>query len=83
MISGTTSGVFESMRNAEELSTTTAPAFTATGAKRFDCAPPAENSAMSTPFRLSSVSSCTRDVGAAKFHCFARGSRGGQQAQLG
>src|SRR3954471_20553008 len=47
------------MRKAEELSTTTAPAFTATGAKRFDCAPPAENSAMSTPFRLSSVSSCT------------------------
>ncbi len=59
LISGTTSGVLASMRNADELSTTTAPAFTAAGAKRFDCAPPAENSAMSTPLRLSSVSSCT------------------------
>ena len=47
------------MRKNEELSTTTAPARTAAGAKRFDCAPPAENSAISTPSRLASVSSWT------------------------
>ena len=59
LISGTTSGTSVFMRKADELSTTTAPARTAAGAKRFDCAPPAENSAMSTPSRLASVSSCT------------------------
>ena len=70
------------MRKHEELSTTTAPAFTAAGAKRFDCAPPAENSAMSTPSRLASVSSCTAQVTAAEFHRLARRTRGGQQAQF-
>ena len=48
-----------SMRNAEELSTTTAPCRTAIGANRRDTAPPAENSAMSTPGKLSSFSSST------------------------
>jgi hypothetical protein len=38
---------------------TVAPARTASGAKRFDVPPPAENSAMSTPAKLDSVSSRT------------------------
>src|SRR5215472_1435847 len=59
LISGTTSGIAGSMRNAEELSTTTAPAFAAIGAKRLEMELPAENSAMSTPRKLSSVSSET------------------------
>ena len=57
--SGTTSGTPGSMRNAEELSTTTAPCRTAIGANRRDTAPPAENSAISTPGKLSSFSSST------------------------
>ncbi len=59
LISGTTSGTSAAMRNADELSTTTAPARAAIGAKRFEIAPPAENSAMWTPPKLSSVSSRT------------------------
>ena len=47
------------MRNAEELSTTVAPARTASGAKRFEVLAPAENSATFTPRKLSSVSSRT------------------------
>jgi len=42
LISGTTSGTAGSIRNALDLSTTTAPAFTAWGAYSFDCAEPAE-----------------------------------------
>src|SRR5207244_5315105 len=57
LISGITSGTFGSMRKAEELSTTTAPAFTATGANLREMLPPAENSAMSTPSNERSVSS--------------------------
>ena len=38
---------------------TVAPARTASGAKRFEVPPPAENSAMSTPAKLDSVSSRT------------------------
>ena len=70
------------MRNAEELSTTTAPARTAAGAKRFDCAPPAENSAMSTPSRLCVGELLHRDIAAAEFHRLAGRARRGQQAQL-
>ena len=47
------------MRKADELSTTTAPAFTAAGANFFDMPLPAENSAISTPSKLFSVSSVT------------------------
>ncbi len=57
--SGTTSGTSGRMRNAEELSTTTAPRCAAVGAKRREVAPPAENSAMSMPSSAASVSSCT------------------------
>jgi hypothetical protein len=60
LISGTTSGTPSSMRNAEELSMTTAPAFTAMGAKRLEMPLPAENNAMSTPSKLASVSSSIR-----------------------
>src|SRR2546430_1505841 len=47
------------MRNADELSTTVAPARTAMGAKRFEVLPPAENSARSTPLKLCSFNSRT------------------------
>src|SRR6185437_2643016 len=57
LISGITSGTAGSIRNAEELSTTTAPAFAAAGAKRFAGPLPAENSTMSTPSKEFSVSS--------------------------
>src|SRR5256885_6947649 len=50
------------MRNADELSTTVAPARTAMGAKRFEVAPPAENSAMSTPLKLCSFNSRTASL---------------------
>src|SRR5580658_5127992 len=59
LISGTTNGTLVSMRKAEELSTTVAPARTAIGAKRLEVLPPAEKSARSTPAKLASVSSCT------------------------
>ncbi|MGY3160156.1 hypothetical protein ACVW0V_009296 [Bradyrhizobium elkanii] len=57
LISGITSGTFGSIRNAEELSTTTAPDFTASGANFLEMPLPAENSAMSTPSKARSVSS--------------------------
>src|SRR5688572_32766964 len=47
LISGTTSGTPASMRNADELSTTTVPALTAAGANFFDVPLPAENKPMS------------------------------------
>src|ERR1700733_13863586 len=59
LISGTTSGTPSSIRNADELSTTTAPLATAMGAKRLDVELPAENNPMLTPFRPSSVNSRT------------------------
>src|SRR6185437_3702349 len=59
LISGTTSGTVASMRKADELSTTTAPCSTASGAKRLEVLPPAEKSATSTPRKLSSVNSRT------------------------
>jgi hypothetical protein len=45
----TTSGTSGSMRHAEELSTTVAPAAANRGAYSRDAPAPAENSAMSTP----------------------------------
>jgi len=54
--SGTTRGTPSVMRNADELSTTVAPAAAATGAKSRDTSPPAEKSAMSTPAKLEAVS---------------------------
>ena len=57
LISGITSGTFGSMRKAEELSMTTAPAFTADGENFFEMPLPAENNAMSTPSKESAVSS--------------------------
>ncbi len=45
----TTSGTSGSIRKAEELSTTTAPAAANAGAKRRERSPPAEKRAMSTP----------------------------------
>src|SRR3954470_18675788 len=59
LISGTTRGMASSMRNAEELSTTTAPLDTAIGPNFFDVALPAENSARCTPSNDFSVSSVT------------------------
>jgi hypothetical protein len=50
------------MRKALDLSTTTAPAFTANGAYSFDCAEPAEKSAMSTPLKESGPTASTRIV---------------------
>ena len=47
------------MRNAELLSTTTAPAFTARGACSFEIGLPAENSARSMPSRELSPSTST------------------------
>ena len=44
------------MRKALDLSTTTAPAFTAWGAYSFDCEEPAEKRAMSTPLNASGPS---------------------------
>ena len=57
--SGTTRGTSGSMRKALELSTTTAPARAASGAKRRDMPPPAEKSAMSMPEKESSSRTCT------------------------
>src|SRR6185369_13268402 len=57
LISGITSGTFGSMRKAEDLSITTAPALTAAGENFRDVLLPAENSAMSTPSNDCSVSS--------------------------
>ena len=62
LTSGTTSGTVGSMRNALDLSTTTAPALTATGANSLDCAEPAENSAISTPLNASGPIFSTRSV---------------------
>src|SRR6185369_6704273 len=62
LISGTTSGTAGSIRNALDLSTTTAPAFTAWGAYSFDCAEPAEKNATSTPLNAPGPTLSTRIV---------------------
>ena len=59
LISGITSGTSGSIRKADELSMTTAPAATAIGEKRLETLLPAENSAMSTPSNERSLSSST------------------------
>ena len=59
LTSGTTSGTSGSMRKAEELSTTTAPACTAAGANSLLREAPAQNRAMSMPLKLSVVISST------------------------
>src|SRR5689334_9811799 len=59
LISGMTSGTSAVMRKADELSTTTAPAFTALGANLRDALAPAENKAMSTPANEVSANSST------------------------
>jgi len=56
----TTSGTSGSMRQALELSMTTAPASAKRGARTFDVAPPAENRAMSMPVRSAAAASSTR-----------------------
>jgi hypothetical protein len=47
------------MRQRELLSTTTAPACAKRGAQSFEVCPPAENSARSKPWIVSSLSGCT------------------------
>src|SRR3984957_5742570 len=59
LISGITSGTAGSIRNADELSITTAPALTASGENFLEMPAPAENSAISTPANELSVSSST------------------------
>src|SRR5207245_195395 len=51
LISGTTSGTCGSMRNALDLSMTTAPAWTSMGAYAFDWTEPAEQKAICTPLK--------------------------------
>ncbi len=59
LTSATTSGTSSFMRHFELLSTTTAPASTKRGAHSPEVDPPAENSARSKPWIVSSVSGCT------------------------
>ena len=70
MISGTTSGTVGSIRNAFDLSTTTAPARAAMGACSFDCAVPAEKKAMSIPRSASGVTFSTRTASPANATLF-------------
>src|SRR3954469_24316318 len=57
LISGITSGTVGSMRNADELSTTAAPALAAMGPYTLLIEPPALKNAMSMSLKLSSFSS--------------------------
>ena len=82
LISGMTSGTFGSIRKAEELSTTTAPAFTAIGANLLEMPPPAENSAMSTPSKECSVELLDDDLLAAEVDGLAGRARARQRLQL-
>ncbi len=66
LTSGTTSGMPSLRRKALLLSTTTAPAATAAGAYSLEMPPPALNSAICTPAKLSRVSSSTASVCPAK-----------------
>jgi hypothetical protein len=70
LISGTTSGTAGSMRKALDLSTTIAPAFTASGANSFDWAEPAEKSATCTPLKHSGPTFSTRRLSPAKVTVF-------------
>ena len=82
LISGTTSGTSGSMRKAEELSTTTAPAFTAIGANFLEMPLPAENSAISTPLNERSVSSSMTIFSPRKSIGLAGRAGAGQRLQL-
>ena len=55
----TTSGTSGSLRQAEELSTTIAPAAATLGASSLEAAPPLENSAMSIPEKSAVAESST------------------------
>ena len=59
LTSGTTRGTSGSMRQADELSMTVAPAAATTGARVFEVAPPAENSAISRPLQSAVAASST------------------------
>ena len=59
LTSGTTRGTSGSMRQADELSMTTAPAAATTGASSFEVAPPAENRAKSSPVKSAVAASST------------------------
>ena len=71
------------MRKAEELSTTVAPARTATGANCREMALPAEKRAMSMPSKLRSVSASTSISAPLERHALAGGAGGGEQAEAG
>src|SRR4030042_2136325 len=70
LISGTTSGMSGSIRNAEELSPTTAPEARAAAAPSLRREPPAENRAMSIPLKASFESSSTGNSCPANFSFF-------------
>ncbi len=59
LTSGTTSGTSGSIRNAPELSTTTAPRATATGAHCADTSSGTSNMATSMPSKTSALRACT------------------------
>ena len=59
LTSDTTSGTSGSIRHAEELSMTTAPAAATRGASSLEVAPPAENRAMSRPVKSAVAASST------------------------
>ncbi len=82
LISGITSGTFGSMRKAEELSMTTAPALTATGANFREMPPPAENSAISTPAKEFSRELLDHDPLAAEVDGLAGRARARQRLEL-
>ena len=81
--SGTTSGTPGSMRNAEELSTTTAPWRTAIGTNRRDVVPPAENSAMIDAGKAVLGQLLDRDALAAEQQGATGGAGESEQAQPG
>src|SRR5882724_10682212 len=60
LTSGTTRGALASIRKALDLSTTTAPALTASRAHFLDWAEPAEKNATSTPLKAPGPTFCTR-----------------------
>lgn len=59
LISGTTRGTFSVNRNADELSTTTAPEFTATGTNSLEIVAPALKNTTSMQLKESTVSALT------------------------
>ena len=70
LTSDTTSGTSGSMRQAEELSMTTAPAAATLGASSLEVAPPAENRTMSRPEKSAVAASST--VTSPSFHGMVR-----------